>query len=70
MAKVKERKLKIEICEVEEYQLQRIDIFATEKDSFVEALNRGGGRLVLRNASCPLDEAKSVARKLNIDVID
>lgn len=70
MDKVKERKLKIEISEVKEYQLQRITVFASEKDAFVEALNRGGGRLVLRSASCSIDEAKSIARKLNIDVVD
>lgn len=69
MDKVNEHKIKVEICEVEEYQLQRITVFATEQDSFVEALNRGGGRLVLRKASCSNDEAKSVARKLNIDVV-
>ncbi|MBP1765262.1 MAG: hypothetical protein H6Q65_2320 [Firmicutes bacterium] len=70
MGKVLEAKLQVEIIEVDEPQLQRVTVYATEQNAVVEALNRGGGRLVIRNASPSLEEAKQNARALHIDVID
>lgn len=70
MEKVKDAKLAVEIVEADEYQMQKITIYASGKNAFVEALNRGGGRLAIRNVSCPLQEAKSIARKLNIDIVE
>jgi L-serine dehydratase len=70
MGEVNKSKLKVEIIEVDEPQLQRITITATGKSAMVEALNRGGGRLVIKNALPSVDIAKQVARKLDIEVVD
>jgi L-serine dehydratase len=70
MDEVSKSKLKVEIIEVDEPQLQRITITATGKSAMVEALNRGGGRLVIKNASPSVDIAKQVAKKLDIEVVD
>jgi len=70
MAEVAKSNLKLEIIEVDEPQLQRITITATGKSAVVEALNRGGGRLVIKNASPSIDAAKRVAKKLGIEVVD
>lgn len=70
MGKVLEAKLNVEIVEVDEPQLQRITIYAKEQNAVVEALNRGGGRLVIRTASPSVEEARENARALHIDVID
>ncbi len=70
MGKVLDAKLNVEILEVNEPQLQRITIYATEQNAMVEALNRGGGRLVIRKASPSIEEARQNARSLQIDVID
>ena len=70
MGKVLDAKLNVEILEVNEPQLQRITIYATEQNAMVEALNRGGGRLVIRKASPSIEEARQNARSLQIDVLD
>ncbi len=70
MEEVQQSKLKVEIIEVNEPQLQRVTIYATGRNSMIEALNRGGGRLVIKNASPSVEEAKAIARKLNIDVVE
>jgi L-serine dehydratase len=70
MNEVINAKLKVEIIEVDEPQLQRVTIYATGKNGVVEALNRGGGRLVIKQASPSVAEAKSAAARLNIDVVD
>ena len=70
MGKVRNSNLTVEIIEVNEPQLQRITIYATGKNSMLEALNRGGGRLAVKNASPSLAAAKAAARRLNIDIVD
>jgi len=70
MNRVLEQKIKIEIVQVEEPQMQRITIYATEQNAMVEALNRGGARLVLKKASPSLEEAGLVAQRLGIILVD
>ncbi|AET66156.1 Serine dehydratase alpha chain [Desulfosporosinus orientis DSM 765] len=70
MERVREKKLKIEIVKVPESQMQRISVFATEQNSMVEALNRGGARLVLKNAEPSLEEACLAAKRLGIVLVD
>jgi len=70
MDKVKEKGIEVEILETQEYQVQRITIVAEEVTSMVDTLNRGGGRLVLRDASPSKDEALKIAKELGIVVIN
>ncbi|TGE38061.1 serine dehydratase [Desulfosporosinus fructosivorans] len=70
MQRVREEKIKIEIVKVDAPQMQRITVFATEQSSMVEALNRGGARLVLKNARPSLEEACMVAKRLGIVLVD
>lgn len=67
---VQDKNIEVEIVEVDEPQLQRITISATEQSSMVETLNRGGARLVLKKAKPSLDEAIKVARRLGIVLVD
>lgn len=70
MQRVKDTGIDVEIVQVEESQMQRITIEASEGTVMVEALNRGGGRLVLKNAIPSREAALSIAKRLNIDVVD
>lgn len=70
MDKVKDNSIEVEIIQVDEPQIQRVTIHATDGDAMVEALNRGGGRLALKNATPSKDEAIKVAKKLDIVVVD
>ncbi|WP_434510944.1 L-serine ammonia-lyase, iron-sulfur-dependent, subunit alpha [Desulfitobacterium sp. AusDCA] len=70
MDEVREEKIKIEIVQAEEPQMQRITVYATEQNSMVEALNRGGARLVLQNASPSLEDARFAAQRLGIVLVD
>lgn len=70
MDKVKEAGIEVEIVQTEEPQMQRITIETTQGAAVVEALNRGGGRLVLKNAVPSRAEALAVAKRLQIDVVD
>ncbi|WP_211367330.1 hypothetical protein [Sporomusa termitida] len=69
MSKVAGEGIEVEILQVQEPQLQQITVLATEKNSLVSSLNRGGGRLVLRQASDQA-EAYRVANKLGIEIVD
>lgn len=51
-------------------QLQKVTIFTDEGETSVEALNRGGARLVLVNSSAGLDVAKTIAEELGIELVD
>ncbi|WP_213996275.1 L-serine ammonia-lyase, iron-sulfur-dependent, subunit alpha [Tepidanaerobacter syntrophicus] len=68
MDKIKETGIEVEILETQEYQVQRITIVAEETTSMVDTLNRGGGRLVLRDASPSKNEALKIAKELGIIV--
>lgn len=70
MEKVKGLGIEVEIIQVEENQLQRVTIEASEQSSMVEALNRGGGRLVLRDALPSLKEALTKGKQLGIDIVE
>ncbi len=70
MDEVRDRGIQVEIIEVNEPHVQRVSIEASEQNSFVDTLNRAGARLVLLDASPSREEALSLARKLNIVVID
>ena len=70
MNEVRERGIEVEIIEVNEPHVQRVTIEASEKNSFVDTLNRAGARLVLMNASVPREEVLALAKKLNIVLID
>lgn len=67
---VREKKIQVEIVQVDEPQMQKVTVFATEQDGMVETLNRGGARLVLKNASPSLEEAHLAAKKLGIVLVD
>lgn len=70
MGKVLAREIEVEILEVDESQLQRITVEAEENSAMVDTLNRGGGRLVIRDAIPSREEALAVAKKLGIVVVD
>lgn len=69
MGKVLAQEIEVEIIEVDEAHVQRVTIETDDISSMVDALNRGGGRLVLRNASPSLDKAKKVAQELGIVLV-
>lgn len=70
MDKVRQKGVEVEILEIQEYQVQRITIVADDVTSMVDTLNRGGGRLVLRDASPSKDEALKIAKELGIVVVN
>ena len=70
MEEVKRRGIEVEIVEMNEPHVQRVFIEATERNSFVDTLNRAGARLVLLDASPSREEALEWAKKLNIVIID
>lgn len=70
MQQVLDKKINVEIIQVDESQVQRVTIDATEQGAMVEALNRGGARLVLRNATPSLEEAQKTAQRLGIVLVD
>jgi len=59
----------IEVVKAAVPHLQRITIEATEDGSMVDALNQGGGRLIIRDARPSRAEALTVAKRLNIVVV-
>ena len=68
--KVKADGIAVEILEVQDYQLQKVSLTASESNSMVAALNRGGARLVLLEASPSREEALAAAKSLGIVVVD
>lgn len=70
MQKVREMKINVEILQVDEPQMQRVTVLATGQNAMVETLNRGGARLVLKNASPSLQEAQKAAQRLGIVLVD
>lgn len=70
MGRVLAGEIVVEILEVDEAQLQRITVEATGDSSMVDSLNRGGGRLVIRDARPSRDAAIDAAKKLGIVVVD
>ena len=70
MGKVLAEEIAVEILEVDQPQLQKITIEATGRNAMIASLNRGGGRLVIVDASPTLAEAVQAAEKLGIVVVD
>jgi L-serine dehydratase len=70
MERVKKLGIKVEILELKDPEVQKVSVMADEQNSMVNSLNRGGARLVLCDAVPSFDEAKTIAKKLNIVVID
>lgn len=67
---VEKEGIEVEIAKGDEYQLQRITIETEDGTVMVDALNRGGGRLVLRDATPSKEEAVAIANKLGIVLVD
>jgi L-serine dehydratase len=63
------RDIEIKINRVDLPEVQRIRIDADEKSAFVDARNRGGGRVALVDARPSLDDAIEVGRRLGIEVV-
>ncbi len=70
MERVRADGVTVEIREVPDYQMQRVTLEADERGSMVAALNRGGARLVLLEASPSREEALEAARRLGIVVVE
>lgn len=64
--KVREQGIDVEIVEGHEAQIQRITIETDSMVCWVDTLNRGGGRVKLRDASPSLEEAVEAAGRLGI----
>lgn len=69
MNKVLDEGIEVEIMQVDEPQVQRITVIAAERNGEVTTLNRGGGRLVLKNAT-DVPQAYEVAKKLGIEIVE
>lgn len=69
VAMVKEMGIEVDILEGHEESIQRITIETDEMTSMVDTLNRGGGRLVLRDAKPSLPEAIEAAKKMGIVLV-
>ena len=67
--KVQADGIDVEINPVEEYQMQRVTIEASEQNAMVDARNRGGGRLVLVAASPDMEQALKLAKQLEIEIV-
>lgn len=67
---VKKADIAVEILEVDIPQLQRVTLETTAGKFMLDSLNRGGARLVIRDAWPSVKEAQKVAEKLGIIVVD
>ncbi len=70
MGLVEKEGIEVEIVKAEEYQVQRVTVTTDEGTFMVDALNRGGGRLVLRDATPSRQEAVDIANKLGIVLVE
>ena len=66
---VKDAGIEVDIVEGHEHAIQKITITTDQMEATVDTLNRGGGRLVLRDASPSLMEAQEAAKRLGIVVV-
>lgn len=62
--------IEVEIKMVDEYQAQRVTLETDEGTFCVDSLNRGGGRLVIRDATPSKEAALQAAERLGIVVVD
>jgi L-serine dehydratase len=66
---VLDRKIPVELIQVEEPEVQRIWIHATEQSAMVDSRNRGGGRISIVDAHPSREEAIAAANRLGIVVV-
>lgn len=69
VAMTKEKGIAVEIKEGHEESIQKITIETDEMTVVVDTLNRGGGRLVLRDATPSLEAAQAAAKELGIVLV-
>ena len=62
--------IEVVISQVEEPEVQRIEIEATERSAMIDALNRGGGRIRLIDVRPSLAEAREAAERLGIKLAE
>lgn len=70
MDRVRTEGIEVVIQQVEEHQLQRVTIEASEINSMVYARNRGGGRLALVHAEPDIKRCRELADSLQIEIVD
>lgn len=58
--------IQVNISEASEPEVQRIRIIAEEQSAYIDARNRGGGRVHIVNAEPSMEEAKRAAEELGI----
>jgi len=66
LEEVSKKRIEIEITQIDEPEVQRISIEATEGSAMIDALNRGGGRIKLVDAKPSLEKAITAAKRLGI----
>jgi L-serine dehydratase len=64
------KSVEVEVNKVDVPEVQRIRIEATERWSWIDARNRGGGRVAIVAAEPSREAALEVAAKLGIQVVD
>ncbi len=69
MARVKKDGVEVVINQVDEYQLQRVSVEASEVSSLVDARNRGGGRLAIVRVEPDLERCHELAESLQIEIV-
>jgi len=62
--------IEIDVVKGSEYSIQKVTIETEETTVMIDALNRGGGRLVLRDASPSREEAEKIANELGIVLVN
>ncbi len=70
MEKIRDSGIAVEIVEIAEPSVQRVTVEATENNGMCDSLNRGGARLVLRDAFPSREQAAALAQQLNIVLVD
>lgn len=70
LKEIAQRQIAVEVRHVTEPEVQRIRIEAGEQSAFVDAMNRGGGRLKLVDAIPSLAEARNAATRLGIKLAE
>jgi L-serine dehydratase len=70
LKEIAQRRIAVEVRHVTEPEVQRIRIEAGKQSAFVDAMNRGGGRLKLVDAIPSLAEARNAATRLGIKLAE
>ena len=70
LTEITRRRIAVEIRRSTEPEVQRIPIEARVNSAFVDAMNRGGGRLKLVDARPSLAEAQSAAARVVIKLAE